>query len=249
MTMIGFRGTNNLVDAGRDLMMGCATMTPQGPCFKLQNGAATGYGAGSVHAGFAQHLDTLWPSVRAEMLDAAKHGRTVEVTGHSLGAATAALAMARALADPELAAALKASSANPKATLVTYAQPSVGDAAFEKHFAHELAELGIPYRTYGFRDDPVLQAPPTGLPDARGHRFARPSGAFFQLDAGPQGATLHAGRPPESVKQQIRTDLAGFLADAARFAASASSSVHGYSKLADHAPQNYWGALKTLAAS
>jgi hypothetical protein len=250
ITMIGFRGTNNAVDAARDLAMGCATLTPEGPCFTLQDGAQTGYGAGAVHTGFAAHLDTLWPSLRGEVLEAAKHDRTVEFTGHSLGAATAELAMARALNDPEVRAALEHSKADPRASLVTYAQPSVGDAAFEKKLAADLAKLDIPARTYGFRDDPVMQAPPTGLPDARGRSFARPSYDFVRLDSTGGRSSATVGRGQESVKQQIRTDLAGFLADAAAFATTASSDEkNGYSKLADHAPQNYLGVVRNLPAT
>lgn len=249
MTMIGIRGTNNSTDAVRDVMMGCVTMNARGgPCFKLKDGA-DGYGAGAVHVGFAQHLDTLWPSLRCDILDAARHNRTVVITGHSLGAATAELAMARAVNDPEIAAALKASTAQPKAVLETFAQPAVGDAAFEKDFKGRLDALGIPFHTYGFRNDPVMQVPPTGLPDVEGRMFARPCGEFAELDSGPNGATLSRGRPAEDVAQKIRTgDLASFVADVVKVANSASSSAeHGYSKLADHAPQNYWGALLDLA--
>ena len=246
MTMIGFRGTNNLVDAARDVMMGCLTVGQRGPCFKLKDGAT--YGGGAVHAGFAEHLDTVWPSIKKEMLEAARAGRTVEITGHSLGAATAQLAMARALNDPQVVAALKASPATPKAMLVTFAQPSVGDAAFERSFKSRLDGLGIPFHTYGFRNDPVIQVPPIGLPDVDGRTFARPSAEFFQLDSTSAGATLTRGRPPELVKQHMRTDLAGFSADAFRFGASATRDAQGYSVLADHAPQNYWGALRELTA-
>lgn len=244
LTMVAFRGTNNLVDTARDATMGCLDAKGH---FNLDSASSRGLGAGAVHKGFADHLDTVWKDLRADILGAARAGRTVDITGHSLGAATAALAMARAINDPEIRQALQQSKAQPPAILETFAQPSVGDAAFETQFKQDLDALGIPFHTYGFRDDPVMQMPPSGMPDGKGRTFARPSGTFIHLDTGPNGATQQAGRPPETVKQDIRvSNPAVFAQDAAAFARSAGDALHGYSKLADHAPQNYFEALRQL---
>ncbi|MBI5545679.1 MAG: hypothetical protein HY901_17465 [Deltaproteobacteria bacterium] len=242
LTMVAIRGTSNLVDAARDATVGCMSSGS----FEMADGPERGFGAGAVHFGFAEHLDTVWPSIRGEVLDAASHDRTVVLTGHSLGAATAELAMARAVNDPEILEALRDSSAKPPAVLETFAQPSVGDLAFENGLKESLDALGIPYHTYGYRDDPVTQVPPTQMPDAQGRTFVRPHAIYAALSSRASGATISLGRPPETVHQRIRMERAHFAADMLEFVGTVTSKPNGYYRIADHLSRNYFEALRDL---
>jgi len=79
----------------------------------------TDHEAGTVHRGFKAALDSVW-EVFKEDYDRLKEGRTVTLTGHSLGAALATLAMSR-LDDYE-------------AELFTFGSPRVGSRDFKTVF-------------------------------------------------------------------------------------------------------------------
>ncbi len=76
---------------------------------------------GQVHAGFLNALDSVWEDIRHEL-------QSLRVpaffTGHSLGAALATMAAARALFDPTLMS---------PAALYTFGSPRVGDADFREN--------------------------------------------------------------------------------------------------------------------
>ena len=76
-------------------------------------------GSGRVHTGFARALDSVWASVQAWL--ATRPAGRLWFTGHSLGAALATLAVARAGVQ--------------NAALVTFGSPRVGDQAFADSFA------------------------------------------------------------------------------------------------------------------
>lgn len=62
-------------------------------------------GVGYVHHGFAQALESIWPTVGDSVAELRDQGQRVYFTGHSLGGALAMLAAARmVLEDPKLAA-------------------------------------------------------------------------------------------------------------------------------------------------
>ncbi len=68
-------------------------------------------GGGNAHRGFAEALDRVWPEAEASVAQA---GTPLLFTGHSLGAALATLA----------------ASLVPKAVLITFGSPRVGDTGF-----------------------------------------------------------------------------------------------------------------------
>ena len=95
----------------------------------------------SVHAGFLDALNRVWPRL-APQLEALAPGRRIWFTGHSLGAALATLAAARFA----------------QATGVcTFGSPRVGNRAFASAFA---ARFGGSARRYVADTDVVTHVPP-----------------------------------------------------------------------------------------
>lgn len=96
---------------------------------------------GTVHCGFKQGVDAIWPALEAE-LNTLSTGRTVWFCGHSLGAALATLAAAQ----------------YPKTRGVcTFGCPRVGDRAFA---AGVNARLGARSLRYVNNHDVVTHVPP-----------------------------------------------------------------------------------------
>jgi len=79
---------------------------------------------GRVHAGFSLALDSVWEPMLAAVLEFQDQGQSLWFTGHSLGAALAALAVAR----------LRDERDKPVHGLYTFGQPRIGDRAFERAY-------------------------------------------------------------------------------------------------------------------
>ena len=111
----------------------------------------TGGPLGKVHEGFAAGLNAVWLDVlqalrdlQAEDRDAGRPPRTLWVTGHSLGAALATLAVAKLI-----------ERAEPVDGLYTYGSPRCGDADFSAAFD---ARFSSAYRIVN-RNDVVTRVP------------------------------------------------------------------------------------------
>jgi pimeloyl-ACP methyl ester carboxylesterase len=90
-----------------------------------------------VHQGFARAYATVHDAIREEL---ARHGGTLLITGHSLGAALATLAAA--------------DHAGRQPALITFGSPRVGDATFARLLA------GLPIRRFVDCCDVVTRIPP-----------------------------------------------------------------------------------------
>lgn len=120
------------------------------------------FGAGKVHRGFRAWLDSVWPQLKAHIMKSLRENpdRPLLFTGHSLGAALAVLAVARAKQEG-LLEVNPVTGKKPQVVLETFAQPRVGDQAFANHFAEVLGD--ITYHRYVYREDPVTALPLTSL--------------------------------------------------------------------------------------
>ena len=114
---------------------------------------------GSVHAGFKNALDAIWPRLNAR-LDALSAGRTVWFCGHSLGAALATLAADRYPATRGVA---------------TVGSPRVGNPAFADRFSAKLSDKTLRYVN---DHDVVTHLPPPllGYQHVDRPRFIAPDG-------------------------------------------------------------------------
>ncbi|GKQ38461.1 lipase family protein [Streptomyces sp. A012304] len=135
MIVTAFRGTEPVQI--KDWLSDAVTPPSRGP-------ADTGY----VHYGFAQALDSIFPTVKDALAELRTNGQSVWFTGHSLGGALAMLAGARMyLEEPRLAAD----------GVYTYGQPRTCDrllaAAYNKGFKNRM------YRFVN-NNDVVPQLPP-----------------------------------------------------------------------------------------
>ncbi|CAJ0961066.1 unnamed protein product, partial [Mesorhabditis belari] len=110
---IVFRGTKTQEQL---LLEGWSTLTPQKDFF----------GIGSVNAYFFRAHNLLWDSVGAALMNPAWKKYRVVFTGHSLGAALAALAAARTVAQN-----LRAGN---QVKVITFGEPRVGSVIFAKNF-------------------------------------------------------------------------------------------------------------------
>ncbi|MBB4895942.1 putative lipase [Streptomyces olivoverticillatus] len=120
MIIVAFRGTEPAQI--RDWLSDATTPPWTGP-------ARTGY----VHYGFAQALESVFPTVKDTLQEFRTNGQSLFFTGHSLGGALAMLAAARLyLEDPELLAD----------GVYTYGQPRTCDrllaAAYNKGFKQRM---------------------------------------------------------------------------------------------------------------
>jgi len=104
---------------------------------------------GQVHKGFSTALDSVWREIEKIVSKYQNNGQSIWITGHSLGAALAALATARFLQ--------KNRDIN---GLYTFGQPRVGNAIFARIF-----NLRFKHRTYRFvnNEDIVTRIPPTAM--------------------------------------------------------------------------------------
>jgi triacylglycerol lipase len=136
--VVSFRGTKDVLDFLTDAE------------FLQKPFAPAGAVAGKVHDGFQKALDVGWPAVRAAIAKLRGANQPVWVTGHSLGAALATLAVAR-LRNERMDVA----------GLYTFGSPTVGDPTFAASF--DKATKGRVFR-YVNDLDIVTRCPPEGVP-------------------------------------------------------------------------------------
>lgn len=106
MLMLAFRGTASLKDWMTDINI------------DLINGPG-----GKVHEGFSMAISSVWRDILSFIRNERK-GRALWITGHSLGAALATLAVAK----------LRLEKDEPVNGLYTFGQPRTGDREFQKNF-------------------------------------------------------------------------------------------------------------------
>jgi len=107
---------------------------------------------GDLHRGFEQAMDPVWDIVHASLSEAGAAGRPILTTGHSLGAALAAVTAERALRENGL-----------RATAVyAYGMPRTGGSSFARAYNHDLGAVtyrlvhgadvvpGVPPRASGY---------------------------------------------------------------------------------------------------
>jgi triacylglycerol lipase len=110
---------------------------------------------GAVHSGFLKSLESVWPTIFATLGRWKGGGRTLWITGHSLGGALALLAAAT-LRFPASVAAIAA----PVAGLYTFGQPRVGTRDFGQACD---ADFGDFYFRFVNNADIVPRIPPRVL--------------------------------------------------------------------------------------
>ncbi|KAF5338462.1 hypothetical protein D9611_013235 [Ephemerocybe angulata] len=145
--IVSIRGTFSIGDAITDIQL---LMSP------LQSPGITGVGDSYVHTGFLNAYNVVANDVVAAVKSqlASKPSYTVVVTGHSLGAAVAALA----------ALGLKSALPSANLKLYTYGQPRVGNAAFVSLVESRVGVANI------FRATHTYDGVPTVLFKATGYR-------------------------------------------------------------------------------
>lgn len=80
-------------------------------------------GEGQVHRGFKWYTDLVWPDIYMHILQS--HGKSLWLTGHSLGAAMATLLAQRCAVTPDMIL---------PSAVFTYGSPRVGNREFINHF-------------------------------------------------------------------------------------------------------------------
>jgi hypothetical protein len=190
--------------------------------------------ADGIHEGFAAALEVAWSDIAAALT---QHGPVEKliVTGHSLGAALAALSARRVLAELPI---------RPQA-IYTFGMPRAGGAAFADPFNVALGE-----GTYRFvhGDDIVARVPPTELGFKHvGRSILCNSGGKFDA------AALSAGMsddPPfvagllDGLKDGLLQALGASLAPELRPDLLGQASRLLPPGIADHLPDRYWRALQ-----
>ena len=120
---------------------------------------ATSEVIGQVHSGFKTATDAVWQEIHGEL--ATRQATTnlpLYVTGHSMGAAVATIATARALLDSD-------NGTLDVAALYTFASPRVGNGQFSNDFAQTIAGAGTFYARVVNDCDPVTNVPLRVGPD------------------------------------------------------------------------------------
>ncbi|MCK7624403.1 lipase family protein [Streptomyces sp. RS10V-4] len=146
MVITAFRGTEPAQI--RDWLSDATTPPWPGP-------AGTGY----VHYGFAEALESVFPTVKETLEEVRTNGQSLFFTGHSLGGALAMLAAARLyLEDPKLLAD----------GVYTYGQPRTCD-----HLLADACSKGFKQRMFRFvnNNDIVPELPPTPYTHAETLRY------------------------------------------------------------------------------
>jgi triacylglycerol lipase len=217
--VVAFRGTKDVLDFLTDAE------------FLQRPYAPAGAVAGKVHVGFIQALDVGWAAVHAAFAKLRDKNQPVWVTGHSLGAALATLAVAR----------LRNEGVD-VAGLYTFGSPTVGDPAFAQSF--DKATTGRVFR-YVNDLDIVTRCPPEGVPllppyrhtgsrkyfDAKGAVTEHPDPLRWASVAAAAASIAIKGRsmPREQLKAELATQLKEPLDDHA---------MSGYVKNLDAALRN-----------
>ena len=182
-------------------------------------------GGGYVHSGFAEVLGEIWEQLAPELAAIAAAGRRLFITGHSLGAALATLALCK----------LRRSHRGVRAEAYTFGSPRVGNTDFSRSL--EGAKL---FRVVN-NEDLVTRLPLPFTPSRR-LSFLHAGDGYF-LDA---SSVLHSrgsgDLDEESASLTKLKELA--LAVPAAFAESEPPGM-----IADHAPVCYIDHLRRAAES
>ena len=177
----------------------------------------------SVHRGFQSALDLVWPTLRAEILDAEC---PVWLTGHSLGGAQAVLAAYR-LAHCEEAGRPTIGG------VYTFGQPRVGNAALARSCSLELSQRIFRYVN---SSDIVPLVPPSKPIDYE--HFGNVG--FFDASG-----RLHVERTLwERIAEQLTPALQEVSAEKANWGAIARD--HLRQRVADHAMTKYLQCLERI---
>lgn len=131
MLLLAFRGTENLQDWATDMNINLV----DGLC-------------GKVHKGFLNALEYVWRDIW-KVIKSQRRQRPLWVTGHSLGAALATLAVAK----------LRIEKNEPVSGLYTFGSPRVGDPEFAKNFN---ADFSTQTFRYVNNNDIVTRVPALG---------------------------------------------------------------------------------------
>ncbi len=139
---------------------------------------------GKVHKGFVRALDQGWPTISGLLKQAHAKGKSIWITGHSLGGGLSHLAAMRASKD-----------GTPVAGVYTFASPRVGNEKFVK--AYEAAHRGRSYRIVN-ATDLVPHVPPSQPGEKQFARLLVPEDASTYVKLGVKGPFLlikysHAG--------------------------------------------------------
>lgn len=119
--------------------------------FKLVNFDGAAASKGRVHSGFKEAVESVWGDLSAHLASLGGGGRKFWLTGHSLGAALATVAAAKAAHLPGF----------DLRGLYTYGSPLVGDAAFKREFEALLKDrFGLSYYRFVHGRDIVTTVPP-----------------------------------------------------------------------------------------
>ena len=106
--------------------------------------AKTSVPEGKVHIGFNHYVDKIWDGILNRGINAKKNGKTIWVTGHSLGAAMATLISYRFT--------MNTAVSNPTA-LFTYGSPRVGDKKFINFFNKKIKKKKEVFERYYSKND------------------------------------------------------------------------------------------------
>src|SRR5262245_23350812 len=197
VVIVAFRGTKDPLDFVTDARFVQTAFLPEGAV------------RGRVHGGFIDALDAAWPAVRGAIREFRDASQPIWVTGHSLGAGLATLAVARlAVEGVEVSG------------LYTFGSPRVGDTAFAASF-----DAVAKTRTFRFVNDLdiVPRVPPEGVPllppyqhigtrkvfDANGALTDRPDKLRWLTVAATAAeiAARAATTPKDQLKADIRTHV------------------------------------------
>jgi hypothetical protein len=222
---IALRGTDNNEDKMADLKLDTVDGTKR-------------YGAGKVHKGFDQWLESVWREL-SEAIKAARKkdpNGTILFTGHSLGGAGAVLALARAKHEGLLD--------NPPyrgtgsvAVLDTFGQPKVGDEVFAQHFAKVLGD--VPYHKYVYRNDPVARLPPQNLDllFTNGTYADIPSANIYIMEA--DGSTPQVARDSPRMLETLNQDV--------HYGKVVTTAKQAAPQVVDHSQLNYLIGMNRMA--
>ena len=174
--------------------------------------------AGQVHIGFRDALQKVWGQIEARLAD---FPHPVFYTGHSLGAALAILAAARAMIDGQLPQ---------PAALYTFGSPRVGDATFT-------SKLHDVYHCRMVNDNdivPTVPPPPLFRHDGELHHIRHDG----RIEVHPRGEDLLMTIQPGLLIERSAAALNGMVAGLRAFGLELPE------QLTDHTPVNYTAHLE-----
>ncbi|SDG84467.1 lipase family protein [Nitrosomonas sp. Nm132] len=203
--LVAFRGTEP--DDLKDWLTDAQFDLTDGPIKNIKN---------KVHRGFHEALNAAWPQLEAAIADLRTHNQAIWVTGHSLGAALATLAVARlSLGDGVRSQQLDVQG------LYTFGQPRTGNRSFATAFDQRFK--GRSFRFVN-NNDLIAEVPQMDLLLRYWH--------IDQLIYIDESGKLHPG---VSMFRRVLDGLKGLRRDFGRL---------GFDTLKDHSMNNYVQAVR-----